>query len=273
MDQDRERIIFTIFDYPGAMTIHWPFLSPRNQTAKLAPGTRIYAVGDIHGEAGLFKQLLDRIEDDSAARGPAAVRIILLGDFIDRGPAAAGLLLALAGCADPRLTILKGNHEASMVRAYRGDLAALALWLRFGGVPTLVGLGAAPEELDSEDPDALLATLHRCVAAEMIDWLEALPAGVEIDDYFFTHAGIRPGVPLDEQVEDDLLWIRRPFLTSRRQHAKVIVHGHTIDQHVRLGSNRIGVDTGAHRYGRLTALGLQDDRQWTIEARDERDFG
>ncbi len=259
--------------YLGAMTIHWPFLTPRYRTAQLAPGTRVYAVGDIHGEASLFKQLLDRIEADSMARGTATVRIVLLGDFIDRGPAAAGLLLALAGCSDPRLTILKGNHEASMVRAYRGDPDALALWLRFGGAQTLIGLGAAPAELDSVDPDALHATLRRCVAAEMIDWLEALPAGVEIDDYFFTHAGIRPGVPLDEQVEDDLLWIRRPFLTSRRQHGKVIVHGHTIDQNVRLGCNRIGVDTGAHRYGRLTALGLQDDQQWTVEARDERDIG
>ncbi|HVF94423.1 MAG TPA: metallophosphoesterase [Sphingomonas sp.] len=254
------------------MTIHWPLLSRRSRTAQLAPGTRIYAIGDIHGEAVLFKQLLDRIEADSQDRGPAEVRIILLGDFIDRGPAAAGLLLALAGCADPRLTILKGNHEASMVAAWRGDHQALALWLRFGGTPTLIGLGAQAEELERIDPAALLATLRRCVAPAMIDWLDALPSAIEIDDYFFTHAGIRPGVPLDEQVEDDLLWIRRPFLTSRRQHAKVIVHGHTIDQNVRLGSNRIGVDTGAFRYGRLTALGLQDDRQWTLEASDDRDI-
>ena len=255
------------------MSIQWPLLSRRTRPASLAAGTRVYAVGDIHGEAMLFKQLLDRIEADSAARGDAEVRIVLLGDFIDRGPASAGLLLALAGCADPRLVILKGNHEASMVAAWHGDMAALAHWLRFGGVATLRGLGASPAELESDDADRVLAAVRRCVAPAMIDWLDRLPTSYALDDYFFTHAGIRPGIPLDAQTEDDLLWIRRPFLASRRRHAKVIVHGHTIDPAVRLGGNRIGVDTGAHRYGRLTALGLQDDRQWTVEASDDRDFG
>ena len=254
------------------MSIQWPLIARRARPASLAPGKRVYAIGDIHGEAGLFKQLLDRIEADSAARDEADVRIVLLGDFIDRGPASAGLLLALAGCADPRLVILRGNHEASMVAAWHGDTAALALWLRFGGVATLLGLGADPAKLESDDPARLLATVRRCVAPEMIDWLDALPASYELDDYFFTHAGIRPGVALDEQVEEDLLWIRRPFLGSRRRHAKIIVHGHTIDPAVRLGANRIGLDTGAHRYGRLTALGLEDDRQWTLEAADDRDF-
>jgi serine/threonine protein phosphatase 1 len=259
------------------MSILWPLVARSLRPATLAPGRRVYAVGDIHGEAALFKQLLDRIEADSAVRDDEAgtraeVTIVLLGDFIDRGPTAAGLLLTLAGARGPRLVILKGNHEASMVAAWHGDPGALALWLRFGGVATLLGLGADPAELASDDPDRVLAAVRRCVAPEMIDWLDALPTFYDLDDYFFTHAGIRPGVALDEQVEEDLLWIRRPFLASRRRHAKVIVHGHTIDPMVRLGSNRIGLDTGAHRYGRLTALGLQDDRQWTLEATDDRDF-
>ncbi len=259
------------------MSILWPLVARSLRPAMLAAGRRVYAVGDIHGEAALFKQLLDRIEADSATRDDEAgtraeVTIVLLGDFIDRGPAAAGLLLTLAGASDPRLVILKGNHEASMVAAWHGDPGALALWLRFGGVATLLGLGADPAALESDEPDRVLAAVRRCIAPEMIDWLDALPTSYDLDDYFFTHAGIRPGVALDEQVEEDLLWIRRPFLASRRRHAKVIVHGHTIDPAVRLGSNRIGLDTGAHRYGRLTALGLQDDRQWTLEATDDRDF-
>lgn len=234
--------------------------------ASIPPGRRVYAIGDIHGEAQLFDGLLRSILADSAARAPADTTLVILGDFIDRGEDAADLLLTLSRLANPNLIVLKGNHEASLVNAYRGDDAVLDFWLRFGGAATLLGMGASPMAIETGDPAALLATLRDAIPPELIDWLDALPTCWTLGDYYFAHAGIRPGVGLDEQDEDDLLWIREPFIRSRRFHGKVIVHGHTIENHALvLGRNRIGIDTGAHEHGRLTALGLEDDRQWILQ--------
>lgn len=235
--------------------------------AALPDGQRVYAIGDIHGEAALFKQLLGHILVDAEARGSAETRIVILGDFIDRGESGAELLTTLATSSNEKVVILKGNHEASLVESYRGDLAALEFWLRFGGATTLLGMGATRAQVDADDLDGLLATLRATIDADLIAWLDALPTHWMSGDYYFTHAGIRPGVPLDEQAEDDLLWIRQPFLKSRRDHGKIVVHGHTVEPGVpRLGGNRIGLDTGAHEHGRLTALGLEGDRQWILQA-------
>ena len=113
----------------------------------------------------------------------------------------------------------------------------------------------------------LLEVLRATIDPELIDWLDRLPTCWSLGDYYFAHAGVRPGVSLAEQQDDDLLWIRQPFIESRRNHGKVIVHGHTVEDGApSLGRNRIGIDTGAHEHGRLTALGLEGDRQWILQA-------
>ena len=107
----------------------------------LADGERIYAVGDIHGEAATFAELLRLIADDTDRRGPARITLILLGDFIDRGTDAAMLLRSFSRCDSAGLVILKGNHEATLVECYRGNEAAVDFWKQFGGRATLTGLG------------------------------------------------------------------------------------------------------------------------------------
>jgi len=238
----------------------------------LPPGRRVYAIGDIHGEADLLIRLLEAIRVDSHARPPAAVTLVFLGDFIDRGKDSATLLkvFSLADADAEDVKVLKGNHEAALVDVYRGDEEALAFWLRFGGRPTLEGLGVTIGD-GPLDAGAMLARLRNALDAGIVDWLDTLPHCWTLGDYFFAHAGIRPRIRLSRQDPDDLLWIREPFLSSRRRHEKVIVHGHTVEPgRPRLGGNRIGIDTGAHETGRLTALGLEGEEQWLIQADDGR---
>lgn len=233
---------------------------------RLPAGKRVYAIGDVHGEAELLARLLHDISRDSEARGSAETMLILLGDFIDRGPRAADLLRNLSQLNDPNLVILKGNHEAVLVRAYDGDEKVLAEWVRFGGASTLTGLGVPWPVVQSEDVGAILAGLRTTLQPEVVEWLDALPLWWSLGDYFFVHAGVRPGVKLMDQSDEDLLWIRNPFISGRHRYDKVIVHGHTIEPgEPPLGGYRIGVDTGAHEHGRLTALGLEADLQWLLQ--------
>lgn len=234
-------------------------------------GRRIYAIGDIHGEIDLLQDLLHQIAADSKQRGPAQTTLVFLGDFIDRGSGAARLLYMFAAMREPNVIILKGNHEAALVEVYRGDHEALAFWMQFGGHATMAGLGIDQHMLATASVASILMQLQFSLQRDIVDWLAELPHCWTLGDYFFVHAGIKPGVRLSRQDQDDLLWIRKPFLASKRRHEKVIVHGHTIESGLpELGGNRIGIDTGAHEHGCLTALGLEGDAQWLIQSTDER---
>jgi len=233
----------------------------------LPPGQRVYAVGDIHGEADLLTSLLHAIREDSQRRAPAKVTLVFLGDFIDRGKDSAALLKVFSLVSDEAVKVLKGNHEAALVDVYRGDEEAMAFWLRYGGRPTLDGLGVGI----TADMAETLARLRATLDSGIVDWLDGLPHCWSLGDYYFTHAGIRPRVRLARQDPDDLLWIREPFLSSKRRYEKIIVHGHTVENGPpMLGGNRIGIDTGAHENGCLTALGLEGNAQWLIQASDGR---
>ena len=237
--------------------------------ACLPAGERLYAIGDLHGELNLFRQLLTMIIADSERRGPARTTLVLLGDIIDRGEDAAALLLTLVRLRSPRFVLIKGNHEAAFVDCYRGNEKAQKFWLRFGGQSTLTGFGISEHEIDYQDNSKLTSAMQACIDREIIDWIDRLPNCWSRGDYFFTHAGVRPGVSLDDQNLSDLMWIREPFLSSKLYHGKVIVHGHTLQEGIpRLGGNRIGLDTGAHERGRLTALGLEENEQWILQSYD-----
>jgi len=245
-----------------------PFRTRSSPTRCVPRGERIYAIGDVHGELELLSGMLSAILDDSTSRGPSRTTIVLLGDIIDRGPGAAALLRGFAAQAQERLVILRGNHETAMVAAYRGDEEAARFWLQFGGAATLAGFGIPQAVIAARNPAEVIAAMRERIDPGLIDWLDGLPLSWSAGDYFFAHAGVRPGIALAEQEEQDLLWIRQDFLDSRRDHSKVVVHGHTIEPGaVRLRRNRIGLDTGAHEHGVLSALGLEGDGQWTIQAR------
>jgi serine/threonine protein phosphatase 1 len=237
--------------------------------AALPEGTRAYALGDIHGRADLFAALIAAIEADDAARGPATTTMILLGDLVDRGPDSAGVI-ALARDWQARRTvrILMGNHEEMFLEALESE-EVLRHFLRYGGRETLLSY---PIDAEAYTRAELAETRELALAAippEDLEFIRSFEDQVRLGDYLFVHAGIRPGVPLEDQRTGDLRWIRETFLSHAESFGPVVVHGHTIFAEPEVRANRIGIDTGAYTSGRLTALGLEGTARWTIEARDE----
>jgi serine/threonine protein phosphatase 1 len=234
---------------------------------RLRPGERIYAVGDIHGRLDLFGDLAARIRADNDQRGAARTTVILLGDLIDRGPGSAELVQRAMRYtrASDRFVVLKGNHEQTMVDALKGDFQALAFWLQIGGASTLTSWGVPADLIRHGAPPQLMKEARRRIGPEAIAWLETLPAWREIDGYLFVHAGIRPGAPLARQRLEDLLWIGDDFLRQEIDLPLTVVHGHRAGGDAPdLQSDKIGIDTGAYRTGRLTALGLEGEARWTL---------
>lgn len=240
---------------------------PAPAVRQIPAGERVYAIGDIHGRLDLLEKLVAAIRADNAARVPARVRIILVGDIIDRGPDSAAIVdrcMAFTARTDA-FVVLKGNHEAMMVDALRGDFIALALWLRQGGGAALQSWGVAEEVIADGASPALIRAARDRVPPEVIAWLTDLPLMYRIGDYLFVHAGIRPGRQIEDQSNEDLLWIRREFLESEEDQGVVVVHGHSVsDDGVTIRPNRIGIDTGAYRTGLLSALALEGDHRWIL---------
>ncbi len=230
--------------------------SPRSVPA----GARIYAIGDIHGRLDLFAALVTRIEADRAGFA-GAVEVVLLGDYIDRGPRSADVLDWLAaGLPDwASWTLLRGNHEQAMLDSIdgTGGQRTLDAWLDYGGRETLRSYGVPTRIALGDDPAAIRGELARRVPAAHVAMLRAMPLSRRIGDYLFVHAGIRPGVPVELQEDRDLMWIRGEFLDCKDDHGCVVVHGHSITREVTERPNRIGIDTGAYATGRLTALVLE----------------
>lgn len=228
----------------------------------IAPGRRIYCVGDIHGRADLLEELHEAIRADAAAyRGRG--HVIYLGDYVDRGAESARVIDMLLDepLPDFAATYLMGNHEQALLD-FLVDPVVMAGWLQWGGQPTLRSYGvqvtmpgsraaleAARDQFEQALPASHRAFIEACV-----------PAHAE-GDYYFVHAGVRPGVRLDRQAYEDQLWIREEFLASNRDHGAIIVHGHSISEEVEIRPNRIGIDTGAFYTGVLTALVLEGEER------------
>lgn len=212
-------------------------------------GTRVYAIGDIHGRRDLLVDLLRRIEMD-AETAPTRRVLVFLGDYIDRGPDSAGVLARLAQ-GPPNgfdMVCLKGNHEDMMDRFLAGDPAAAAHWLANGGWETLQSFG-----LDTAEPGALADALSPAQTTFLAGLITLHREG----DYVFVHAGVAPGTPLSRQDDRDLMWIRGRFLDANTPFGAFVVHGHTITREPDVTEHRIGIDTGAYHTNRLTALVLE----------------
>ncbi|HUQ13116.1 MAG TPA: metallophosphoesterase family protein [Novosphingobium sp.] len=238
------------------------------QRAAIPVGQRVYAVGDIHGRLDLFEALIAKIDADDARRGPAETTVILLGDLVDRGPDSRGVIAAARSWASRRaVRMLKGNHEEMFLKSF-SSLETLRHFLRYGGKETLLSYPIDPRAYQDMSLEALQARLPALIPAEDVALMEAMEDVIAIGDYLFVHAGIRPGVALDEQRRSDLRWIREPFIDHEGDHGVMVVHGHTITSEVEELPNRIGIDTGAFMSGRLTALGLEGTDRWYLAARD-----
>jgi serine/threonine protein phosphatase 1 len=232
----------------------------------IPPGLRMYAIGDVHGRADLLGALVARIDEDNRQHGPAETRMIFVGDLIDRGPASAQVLDLAIDLAKrhPATRFLLGNHEEVFLKLLHGRADALAFFLRIGGRETLLSYGISPDVIDARDEDALLAAINRHVPDHHRRFLESFEDIVIAGDYAFVHAGVRPGIALEDQKVTDLRWIREPFLDHRAPFGHIIVHGHTVTTDVDERANRIGIDTGAFASGKLTAIGLEDDKRWYL---------
>jgi len=246
-------------------------LPPPPPAARIPEGLRVYAIGDIHGRADLFEVLMGMIDSDIAARDKKDNIIILLGDLIDRGVQSRAVVeRAMALAESPRdVRFLKGNHEEVFLRALTGDPQAVRFLVRIGGRSTIESYGIAGEDYEALDFEELAGRLAGCVPQAHADFLDSFEDMIEIGDYAFVHAGVRPDVPLAEQTASDMRWIRAEFLDHRGAFDRVIVHGHTITDHIENFPHRIGLDTGAYASGRLSAIALEGADRWTLQTQAE----
>lgn len=241
---------------------------PAAPPPSIPDGQRIYAIGDIHGRLDLLDELLAMIAADDAARAPAAATVIFLGDLVDRGPDSAGVVERLRQLAetDSRLRFLTGNHEEVFHHAVQDDgVESLKFFCRIGGRETILSYGISEAAYNAMDYPELKIALTDLVPESHLAFIAGFEDMIEIGDYLFVHAGIRPDVPLPEQRPRDLRWIREPFLSHASPHCRMIVHGHTILPDIDYQPNRIGLDTGAYASGKLTAIGLENDTRWALQ--------
>jgi serine/threonine protein phosphatase 1 len=227
---------------------------------------RSYAVGDVHGHLGLLVEAHRRVARDREATGDREAPVIHLGDLVDRGPDSAGVVGHLAGgmARGEPWQVLLGNHDRMFLR-FVGDpgwqdpgLREGIGWLdpRLGGMATLASYGLDFGRLGSVEQ--IREAARRAVPAAHLAFLAARPTSLARGGALFVHAGIRPGVALAEQVEDDLVWIRHPFLDDRRDHGLLVVHGHTAIDRARHYGNRVNLDSSAAYGGPLTVAVIED---------------
>jgi serine/threonine protein phosphatase 1 len=237
-------------------------------TASVPPGERVYAVGDIHGRLDLLDRLLDMIAEYETARPCANSSVIFLGDYIDRGANSREVIERLLQGIPGGLTahFLRGNHEAIMLRCLEGP-ALFGNWAANGGLATLRSYGVHASF--AADARTVLGELRHVLPEAHLGFLRGLKMTMEVGDYFFVHAGVRPGVPLANQAEEDCLFIREKFLKHRDSFGKIVVHGHTPVSEPEVFENRIGIDTGSFFSGRLTALRLEGTGRAFLTAEGE----
>ena len=229
-------------------------------------GSRYYAVGDVHGRLDLFERLIDAIEHDDREAADADSTVVLLGDLVDRGPDSAGVVArARAWQSERKLRLLAGNHEEMFLNAL-DDVGVLRHFLRHGGRQTALSYGIARDAYDRATMEEVQAMLLEAVPQEDRRFLAKAKNYHLAGDYLFVHAGIAPNIPLAEQEDHHLRWIREPFLEHTEPHQHFVVHGHTITDGIDERANRIGIDTGAYQSGRLTALVLEGTSRRIIQA-------
>ena len=239
---------------------------PRTQVAAPAvptvpDGTVVWSVGDIHGRLDLLQPLVEAMVADLVASTATRRVVVFLGDYIDRGPDSRGVLRLLSGLSAVQgieWRFLKGNHEQAML-GFLADPSAGPKWCEYGGDNALRSYGLRVPDLAhrAEAWARVAADLRHKLTDREIEFLENLELSVTIGDYFFSHAGARPGVALDRQSAEDLMWIRNSFLDSGTAFERVVVHGHTPTTVVHADQRRIGLDTKAYHSGVLTAVRLE----------------
>ena len=249
------------------------FSAKARPTVRPTTGDRlVYAIGDVHGRLDLLEPLVRQIADDTLARKPAKrPMLVFVGDYIDRGLQSKTVIDYIIGLREQagfEVRTLKGNHEEAMMN-FLADAKQGAEWVEYGGAQTLLSYGVAPPKMSSDAAEWERARedLGRLAPPEHLAFLSKLELIMVVGDYAFVHAGLRPGVSIQDQDEHDLMWIRDLFLNERRPFEKVVVHGHTPEEAPFVGACRIGIDTGAYATGVLTAVCLSGEEQVFLQAK------
>ncbi len=233
---------------------------------------RSYAIGDIHGH---FDELLaahERILADRARVGDDAAPVVHVGDLIDRGSDSAAVIdwLMLHQAADPRIIVLKGNHDRMFAmflddpRGHDPGLRDDLTWLdpRLGGGTTLRSFGVT--EVDGRPLEDIHAEALGCVSPAQRAYMAALPSSFLHGAALFVHAGVRPGVDLHAQTETDLVWIRKGFLDNTQEHGALVVHGHTAIHEATHYGNRLNIDSSVAYGGPLSAVVIEGREAWLL---------
>jgi len=244
--------------------------APKRQVGPAGPrGWRAYAVGDVHGRLDLLDQLLDKIHEDLNRRPAKKVLLVFVGDLIDRGPSSAHVVERLRTYIHPNVqtAFILGTHEEVLLRILAGDAELITKWRWFGGTECLSSYGVDTVKLAKMKVEDALEVIRAAIPREHIEFLETFDDSCRFGDYLFVHAGIRPGVEIDQQRQSDLRWIREAFLVDETDHGFIVVHGHTIRPEVEIRGNRIGIDTGAYQSGVLTALAIEGSESWFLDTR------
>jgi serine/threonine protein phosphatase 1 len=221
---------------------------------------RLYVIGDIHGRSDLLDRIVEAITRDLKQNRVDKCLTVTLGDYIDRGPDSRGVLDRLIRNPFPCEYIpLKGNHEA-LFETFLIDPSVAQHWRRLGGLETLVSYRVPVRALMmGKGYEQAAEALKAAVPSEHLRFIASLRTSLLLGRYFMCHAGVRPGVPLERQEVEDLLWIRDQFLQSRADFGKIVVHGHTPAENPEVLPNRINVDTGAYMTSCLTCAVLDRD--------------
>ena len=228
-------------------------VADRSRSSDHPPGIRIYAIGDIHGRADLLRLMLEKVDADRRQRPVDWPILLFIGDYVDRGPSSREVLdILLKSRGTSESIFLKGNHETFISR-FLEDPAVLCEWRLCGGLETLLSYGLKPTfSPDERERTKLSEELARAISIDHLAFLNSLQLSFRCGGFLFAHAGIRPGVPVADQDEKDLLWIREDFLGSEAPFGVFVVHGHTPVRAPEMRSNRLNIDTGAFATGRLT---------------------
>jgi serine/threonine protein phosphatase 1 len=232
--------------------------APTGAAASLPNGLRVYAIGDIHGRLDLLQVLSNKLRNDLRDHPSENAIVVLLGDYIDRGPDSAGVIdwFLAAGLPAPAIA-LRGNHEATLLN-FLVDETVLDNWRHFGGLETLSCYGVdVRDAMRGRNYAAAQAKLREVLPPTHQGFFDRTKLSWSSGDYFFCHAGVKPNVPLQRQEEQDLLWIRDEFNDFRGAFDKMIVHGHTPVAAPEILPNRINIDTGAYATDVLTCLVLE----------------
>jgi len=238
--------------------------------ARVPEGVRVYCIGDIHGRADLLKALHRGIQAD-ASQNPEGQQtrniVVYVGDYIDRGMQSREVIDHILSDPLPGFekVYLKGNHDDSLLQFLR-DADFGPLWFSYGGDATVLSYGVrmSPSKVGRDRFEDMRQQLETNLPPEHLEFLQSLQMVYECGDYLFVHAGFRPGVGLQEQKPEDMMWIREEFLDSKHDFGKIVVHGHSVTEVPEMKGNRIGIDTGAYGSDTLTCLILEGDGRYFI---------